>query len=121
MCFAGLFGALAVVAGAVGAHGLSGRISESHFNAYEVAVQYMLIHAVALLGCALGLQLKPGNRWLIAAAALYVLGIILFSGSLVVRSTMNWDSFAQFAPFGGMALIGAWMCVCVAGFSSSRR
>ena len=76
-------GALAVIIGAFGAHGLkgllaAGDISQRQFAAFETGADYHLIHALLLV--IIGLQ--AAARWRAAAAICAILGMILFSGSL---------------------------------------
>ena len=46
-------GALAVVAGAFGAHALQGRLADKALATYEIAVRYQIYHALAWIA--------PGN------------------------------------------------------------
>ncbi len=116
LIFAAVFGALGVGLGAFGSHGLrtiletNGR--ESTFN---TAVQYHLIHAVALLGAAWAAAQYPG-KWTTRAGCLFVAGIVLFSGSLYVLALFNAGCMGAVAPFGGAALIGGWLCLGIAAW-----
>src|SRR5438445_10754121 len=75
-----VLGALAVAAGAFGAHALRGRLDPSAMATFETAVRYHLIHAVAVLLAAERARAAPKPAG--AAGALFVLGILLFPGSL---------------------------------------
>src|SRR5690348_2849747 len=80
---AGLLAAIAVAAGAFGAHGLRGRLDPAALAVFETAARYHLIHAFAAVFAA-DRSLRgggPGAAW---AAALFVAGVALFSGSLYV-------------------------------------
>jgi len=89
---AALFGALAVALGAFGAHGLE-KISsdENILHAYSTAMQYQMYHALALLAVAIIFERLPLSlvKW---AANFFIIGIILFSGSLYLLT------FSSFSP-----------------------
>jgi uncharacterized membrane protein YgdD (TMEM256/DUF423 family) len=104
----GLAGASAVGLGAFGAHGLHGVIDAAGMEVWHTAVQYHFWHALALFVAVLGLA--PG-RARSAAIALFVLGIVLFSGSLyaLALGAPRWTG--AITPIGGVAFIGAWIAV----------
>jgi uncharacterized membrane protein YgdD (TMEM256/DUF423 family) len=104
----GLAGASAVGLGAFGAHGLRGVIDAAGMEVWHTAVQYHFWHALALFVAVLGLA--PG-RARSAAIALFVLGIVLFSGSLyaLALGAPRWTG--AITPIGGVAFIGAWIAV----------
>ena len=107
---AGLGGAAAVVAGAVGSHALALDPATRAGRSYELAVIYLLLHSVALL--ALGLQRRagvPGVLPLRLAAALFACGMFLFSGSLIVSTIVDAPSLKTLAPYGGTSMIAGWL------------
>jgi uncharacterized membrane protein YgdD (TMEM256/DUF423 family) len=91
---AALSGALAVGAGAFGAHGASGQAAEW----LKTGGQYQLIHAVAAL-----LALKMAAK---GPAALFVIGGLIFAGTLYL---MALGAPRWFTPIGGLALIAGWL------------
>lgn len=95
-----LLGALGVVAGAFGAHGLKGRVDA---DLYETAVFYHLVHAVAMVAAA-------RHR---VAAWLFAAGIALFSGSLYALSAGAPSWLGMVAPVGGTALMAGWVAAAV--------
>jgi uncharacterized membrane protein YgdD (TMEM256/DUF423 family) len=96
--------ALAVAAGAFGAHGLRGRLDEYSMGVYERAVFYHLIHALGLLVVPLLLRGSGATR----VCALLLAGIVLFSGSLYVLALSGVRALGAVTPFGGLAFIVAW-------------
>src|SRR6478609_3148496 len=76
------FGFLSVALGAFGAHALKPTlIGYGSLDTFELAVRYQFFHALALL--IIGLMMEKTNTPLLRyAAALIVIGITLFSGSL---------------------------------------
>ena len=102
-----LLGALAVAAGAFGAHGLRGQVDERMLRAWMTASEYHLIHAGVLL--ALVLFAESTQRPVTIPLALFLAGIGLFSGSLycMVLSGQTW--LGAITPIGGLCLIGGWL------------
>lgn len=110
---AAVLGALGVGLGAFGAHGLSGTLTANgRVDTFDTAVQYHLIHALALLGMALLLNQSGWHqRRLRYAGWLFVIGVLLFSGSLYLLAVFDLRFMGAVAPFGGAALIAAWLWV----------
>ena len=97
MVLAALSGALAVGAGAFGAHGASGQAAEW----LRTGGQYQLIHAVAAL-VALRLEAR-GPGWL------FVAGGALFAGTLYLMALGAPRWFGAITPIGGALMIGGWL------------
>ena len=72
---------LGVEAVALGAHGLKSRMSAEMLAVFEVGVRYQMYHAFALIAAAWA-QAKCPSRIVITGGWLFVVGTILFSGSL---------------------------------------
>lgn len=106
-------GALGVALGAFGAHALRPVLPLQLMTIFETAVRYHLIHALALLGCGVLLELFPARarqlRW---AAWGFAAGIVLFSGSLYLLVTTDQRWLGILTPVGGVAWIAAW-CLLV--------
>ena len=102
-----LLALLAVALGAFGAHGLSGRVSAQDLGIFETGARYHMYHALALLFVAWASVRWPGGLTQ-AAGWLFVLGILVFSGSLylLVLSGQRW--LGAVTPLGGIALIVGW-------------
>lgn len=115
--FAGLGGAAAVAAGAIGSHALALEPGTRATQAYEHAVSYLLLHSVALL--ALGLCTASGSRNMASrlAAVLFVAGMFLFSGSLIVSTILGAPGLRVLAPWGGSALIAGWVALALNGLT----
>jgi uncharacterized membrane protein YgdD (TMEM256/DUF423 family) len=106
---AALAGALAVAAGAFGAHYLKTILSPASLEIWNKAVLYQLIHCIALL-CISTLY----YRNIRLAAIFFISGIVLFSGSLYVLafrevSTMNLSWAGPLTPLGGLSFIAGWL------------
>ena len=114
--FAAFAGALGVVLGAFGAHALRGNIEPRLIETFQTAVQYQLIHALALLLVSLTMGwLGQSSSFEISAYA-FMAGIVLFSGSLygLVLTEMSW--LGPVTPLGGLCLITGWLALLVGGF-----
>lgn len=115
--FAGFFGLSGVALGAFGAHGLRGILAQQGTqHAWETAVHYQLIHAVALLGAALWLKLpaNPAQKSVLWAACAWIIGIFLFSGSLYGLALGGPRILGPITPLGGVAFLVGWTGVIVA-------
>lgn len=106
-----LFGGLAVVFGAFGAHALKSILeANQRMDTYELASRYQFYHALALLAVGLLLYNFP-HRGFIYAGYAFILGMLIFSGSLYVLSLTNVGWLGAITPLGGLALIVAWVCM----------
>ena len=105
---AGVLLALATVAGALGAHTLKSHWAAQQLDVYETAVRYQFYHSLGLLG--IGLALRTFNVGAVrTAAALILVGIILFCGSLYGLTLGAPRLMGAVTPLGGMALIAGWV------------
>lgn len=104
---AALSGALAVVAGAFGAHGLRSRVTPEQVSAWLTASQYHLIHSAVLL--AIALYAASAGKQIRVPGSLFLAGMLLFSGSiyLLVLTPAKW--LGPITPLGGLCLIAGWI------------
>ena len=107
---ASLLGFLGVALGAFGAHGLKAYMDANLLVTFETGVRYQMYHTFALLVVALAYARWPG-KGLIASGWLFIIGIILFSGSLYVLSLSGMRSLGMITPFGGLAFLAGWLCM----------
>ncbi len=100
---------LAVALGAFGAHALRSTI-ESHgmADAWDKAVLYHFVHAIALLVLALYAGVNRGAWWLLFA------GIFLFSGSLYTMALTNLRWLGAITPLGGLCFLAGWAWLMIA-------
>ncbi|MGH6875774.1 MAG: DUF423 domain-containing protein [Rhizomicrobium sp.] len=101
---AALNGFVAVAAGAFGAHGLQGRLDAHALATFETGARYQMYHALAM-GVAV-LAANTGTARL--ACALFLAGIVLFSGSLYLLALTGMRVFGFVTPFGGLAFLAGW-------------
>lgn len=121
IALSGVFGAVGVSAGAIGSHVLKMRISAADFDSFSTATNYLLMHAIVLLFVGSILGSARQNVWFKIAGLLLPIGIILFCGSLILRSALGWTALVQLAPLGGSALIFAWLAICTGGLVNLGR
>ena len=112
-----VFALVGVAAGAFGAHALRGVIPADLTVVFETGVRYQLVHALALLAAAGAAARWPG-RAPAAAGALFVAGIVLFSGSLYLLALTGARMLGAVAPFGGVAFIAGWACLAWSAWSA---
>ena len=108
-----------VAAGAFGAHGLKSRLSSEMLVIFETGVRYQMYHAFALLIVAWASSRFPG--YLLATSGwLFVIGTILFSGSLYLLSLTETRWLGAITPLGGVAFLGAWLCLAWAALKNNQ-
>lgn len=105
-----LLAGLGVTAGAFGAHTLRGRLTPELLTVFETGVRYHLIHALALLAAAWAATRWPGTA-IRAAGWLFLVGTLLFSGSLYGLSLGGMRALGAVTPLGGAAFIAGWLAL----------
>lgn len=111
-----IFALLSVVLGAFGAHGLKNSLAPELLNSYETGVRYQMYHALMILIVGLIPQLGLKSQKLICG--LFVLGIVLFSGSIYLLSTQailpfSVSGIGWITPIGGTFFIVGWLVFVV--------
>jgi uncharacterized membrane protein YgdD (TMEM256/DUF423 family) len=103
-------GALAVAAGALGAHALKARLEPPMLESWRTAALYHALHAIALVlvGLAAGRGIRAG-----AAGACFLAGVLGFSGSLYGWCLGGPRFLVHVTPVGGVLLIAGWVALAV--------
>jgi uncharacterized membrane protein YgdD (TMEM256/DUF423 family) len=105
---AAALGLLTVALGAFGAHALKPLLTQHDMVAvWEKAVWYQGLHAVMLFFLA---SRKP---WPAVAWWSFLIGIILFSGSLYLLALTQIRELGIITPFGGVALLTGWAALLI--------
>ncbi|WP_323898114.1 DUF423 domain-containing protein [Aeromonas caviae] len=113
LVLAGFFGLTATMLGAYGAHGLAATgIAPSLLTAFNTAVQYQFFHALALL--VLGLCGVRG-KVITFAGAVFVLGILGFSGSIYAMVLLGSKGLGLITPAGGLCFMLGWAALMWVG------
>jgi uncharacterized membrane protein YgdD (TMEM256/DUF423 family) len=102
-----LFGLLAVMIGAFGAHGLEDKLTAHALARYQTGVEYQFYHVGALLIVGLLLSQTQSNI-LNLSGIFFTLGIILFSGSLYTYALTGSKFFGMITPIGGLCFLVGW-------------
>ena len=111
-------GALAVMLGAFGAHGLKGKLSEKMLANYMTGVEYHFYHTFALLAVGL-LAMHFQSRLLSASGWVFIIGIMIFSGSLYVLALTGITKLGAITPIGGLFFIIGWILLAAAVLKAS--
>lgn len=110
---------LGVLLGAFGAHWLRPRLDAQAFEWFQTGLNYQFIHSLAILAVALiliwlrSISLPPASGYLPLAAYAFILGIVLFSGSLYLMAIGAPRWLGMVAPLGGLMFILGWLAVIV--------
>jgi uncharacterized membrane protein YgdD (TMEM256/DUF423 family) len=110
-----LSAAIAVAAGAFGAHALRARVEPRLLEVFETGARYQMYHALALF--AVAWLLGQGGRGVgpaTAAGWLFVAGTLLFSGSLYAMTLSGVRALGAITPLGGVCFIAGWVLLAVA-------
>ncbi len=119
LLLAAVAGFTGVALGAFAAHGLKGQLSAEYLAVFQTGVHYQLVHALALFGVALLAERLPG-RLVTAAGSLFVVGILLFSGSLYALTLSSLGKLGMITPLGGVCFLAGWLCLGLAAWRSGR-
>lgn len=101
---------IAVAAGAFGAHGLKARLSPDMLGVFEIGVRYQMYHALALFAVAWAYTRWPATL-VTASGVLFILGTVIFSGSLYLLSLSGTRWLGAITPIGGLAFLAGWVCL----------
>lgn len=116
---AGVAGFTGVALGAFAAHGLEASLAPEMLAVFETGVRYQMYHAFALFAAAWG-----WSRWqrkaFSAAGILFVIGILLFSGSLYLLALTNTKWLGMVTPLGGLAFLAGWTCLIAGAWRATR-
>jgi uncharacterized membrane protein YgdD (TMEM256/DUF423 family) len=104
-----------VVVGAFGAHALKERLGPEAMAWIQTGVQYHFIHALALLAAAWAAERWPG-RMANAAGWLFLIGIVIFSGTLYAMALGAPRWLGAVTPIGGTAFIVGWLLLALAAW-----
>lgn len=110
LIFGSLFALLSIVLGAFGAHALKDQLGEYSRSVYEKAVLYQMFHALGILVVSLiGENVKSIDISL--SVWCFIVGIVLFSGSLYILAVTNIKWLGAITPIGGIFFIVGWVII----------
>jgi uncharacterized membrane protein YgdD (TMEM256/DUF423 family) len=105
---------IAVAAGAFGAHALKARLEPELLAVFETGARYQMYHAIALFFAAYASGGEEDCRFGRWAGWAFLLGTILFSGSLYALALSGIRMFGAVTPFGGVAFLAGWIFLLLA-------
>ena len=111
---------LGVAFGAFGAHGLRAILSEHMLEVFHTGVRYQMYHAFGLIisGAAFAHRALPLFRW---ATWAFLIGIVLFSGSLYVLSLSGVRWLGAITPLGGLFFIAGWFLLAIGFWKIAKQ
>tara|TARA_Y100000815_G_scaffold211480_1_gene196114 strand:- start:367 stop:744 length:378 start_codon:yes stop_codon:yes gene_type:complete len=109
--FGSLFGFLAIIFGAFGAHALKKKFTADQLNSFETGVKYQMYHALILV--VLGLVLGSAGSLVTYAIYCFIIGTFLFSFSIYglcisAAAGKKWKFLGPVTPLGGLFLAAGW-------------
>ena len=109
-----------VAIGAWGAHGLRTVVAPDMLATFETAVRYQMYHSIATLiaGVVIEKSSSENVKWIVIAGWCFIIGILLFSGSLYLLVLLNQRWFGVITPVGGISFIAGWIALAI---SLARR
>ena len=116
----GVLGLLGVAAGAFGAHALRDAVSPRDLEIWQTGAHYQQLHAVVLV--ALGFWARTHRAaWTSWAAIFFVLGVLVFSGTLYAMVLGGPRMLGAITPLGGLALMSGWATIAVGSWVRGDR
>lgn len=111
-----IHGFLAVALGAFAAHGLKDVLDDYGTGIWNTAVQYQMFHAAALIlvGILMARSILGEVKQLKIAMICFNLGILIFSGSLMILALTGIKVLGAITPIGGVLFLVGWVMVMIA-------
>lgn len=114
LAIASVLAGLAVALGAFASHALKETLTAQSLQIWETGTKYQMYHALALFLVALLIsQQETSAISLTIAGYAFIVGILLFSGSLYALSLTNIKILGAITPIGGVAFLIGWVCLVI--------
>lgn len=107
LIIAAILGAIAVAFGAFGAHSLKDRLAPAALEIWKTGALYQMFHALALLG----ISAQPNAERFKTTAILWLVGTLIFAGSLYALALTDIKILGAITPLGGLAYIAGWIAL----------
>ncbi|WP_262732107.1 DUF423 domain-containing protein [Gaetbulibacter sp. NE] len=106
-----LFGMLAIIFGAFGAHALKKTLSEDQLKSFETGLKYQMYHAIVLLILGFNQEFSTSAMYWC-----FTLGIVLFSFSIygLILSDAKGKKLrflGPITPIGGLLFVAGWLFI----------
>jgi len=105
-------GCVVVMLGAFGAHGLKDILDSYGKSIYDKAVLYQMFHTLAILALGIIEKVLPDVQLQLAGWA-FLLGIVIFSGSLYILALTGIKWLGMITPIGGLLFIIGWIVLFI--------
>ncbi len=105
--------AVAVAAGALGAHALRTRLDAPALSLWETAVRYLVVAGLGLLAAGLAAERKP-HAWWAAAGSCLAVGALVFSGTVAALALGGPRWLGAVTPVGGILIIAGFVASAAA-------
>ena len=113
-------GLISVVLGALGAHILKGDLDAEALHIFETGARFQMYHAVILIITGLIYSIW-GSKLLIVSGGLFLIGTLIFSGSLYALALSDIKILGAIAPIGGLSLMAGWAFLIIASCFSAKK
>lgn len=113
-----ILGFFSVGLGAFAAHGLRRRITADRVTIFQTGVQYQMVHALAILITALWMSIGGDITVEGDAEWAFLIGTLIFSGSLYGLAVTDRKWFGAIAPLGGVLFLAGWALLVGSAFAS---
>ena len=115
----GILGFFGMIMSALGAHVMYDNLNPNHLHAYDIAVQVLMFHTLALLAVAF-MNRYVHRSYIKSIYFLFVFGVAFFSGTIFLTSTveltkMSFGALSKLTPIGGILLMIGWLVVMWTG------
>ena len=105
-----IFCMLSVILGAFAAHALKSRLSEYSLGVFKTAAEYQMLHGLALIAVAVLIKWGINLDW---AGGFFMIGTVLFSGSLYLLALTGMKWLGPITPLGGLCFVAGWIVILV--------
>ena len=113
-------GLISVVLGALGAHILEGHLDAEALHIFETGARFQMYHAVILIITGLIYSIW-GSKLLIVSGGLFLIGTLIFSGSLYALALSDIKILGAIAPIGGLSLMAGWAFLIIASCFAAKK
>ncbi len=111
---------VSIALGAFGAHALEPKLDARAIQSWHTAARYQTWHGLALIITAMVSERWPGRLTRLASVA-FIVGLVLFCGSLYALALGSPRAFGAVAPIGGLSLMLGWGALALSPWRSSAR
>ncbi len=105
---AAIMGLLSIVFGAFGGYALESILKPEDMEIYDLGMRYAYIHVLAIVGSVLAIPLAGKPEHLVLAVWFFIIGVIIYTGSLLLLAVTSIEFFEQITPLGALGFLLGW-------------